>query len=66
MVTELKVLQYRKTYPNGTLISDDRITNASSSNGLKLIEVAIVKENSETSETLSFIMGDKYTIWPGG
>ncbi len=66
MVSELRLLQYRTTYINGTSISDNGITNTDSHKRRpSLLNVAVVKDNSETGEVLKFITGDKYTIWPG-
>ena len=57
-MTELRVLQYRTNYINGTPVFNER----SSRGRLSLVDVAVVKENNET---LKFIVGDKYSIWPG-
>ena len=67
MVSELQVLQYRTTYTNGTSIPDySSITNtASYGSRLTQVSIAVVIENSETGNTLKFITGDKYSIWPG-
>ena len=65
MTSQLRLLQYRTTYVNGTSILDYQIVHtASHRRELSLLNVAIVKDNSETGEVLKFIAGDKYSIWP--
>ena len=54
-VAELRVLQYRATYVNGTTI-DDTFDNAT----LELVEVAYVRRNESDLEFLD----DNYSIWP--
>lgn len=66
MASELRILQYRTTYINGTSILDYQITHSASlRRRLSLLNIAVVKDNSETGDSLNFIAGDKYSIWPG-
>ena len=57
---ELRVLQYRTTYMNGTPIASERGQNTSLSNRLKLVEVAHLDNGS-----LKFPVGNKNSVWPG-
>lgn len=57
-VAELKVLQYRTSYLNGTVVRN----GGSLSRRLMLVEVAYVMNDTES---LEFLDGDKSTIWPG-
>ena len=65
-MTELRVLQYRTTYINGTTILSDLDNIASSSapldQRLRLVDVAYIEEN-ETS--LIFLDGSKDDVWQG-
>ena len=54
-VAELRVLQYRITYVNGTTI-DDTVDNTT----LELVEVAYVRKNESDLEFLD----DNHSIWP--
>lgn len=55
-VTELNVLQYRRTYINGTPILGGGQSN------LMLVKVAYVGGD----ENLQFVEGSNGDIWPGG
>ena len=54
-VAEMRVLQYRTTYIDGTPLDDD-INNAT----LDLVEVAYVRGN----ESVLVFLDDNYSIWP--
>lgn len=54
-VAELRVLQYRTTYVNGTTI-DDTVDNTT----LELVEVAYVRRNESKLDFLD----DNHSIWP--
>lgn len=60
-MSELRVLQYRQTFVNGTPIQQENGVGKTAGNQLTLINVAIVKENGE----IQFVSGDRYSIWPG-
>ena len=53
--TELNVLQYRRTYVNGTPILGE------GQNNLMLVKVAYVGKD----DNLQFVKGSKEDIWPG-
>ena len=55
-VADLRVLQYRTNYIDGTGPLDDTINNAT----LDLVEVAYVRGNESDLEFLD----DNYSIWP--
>lgn len=61
-MTELRVLQYRTAYVNGTPTSSGERSMNTSSRRLRLITVALVEEDNKT---LEFVEGNKYSIWPG-
>lgn len=56
-VAELRVLQYRKAYVNGTPIDDTTDLNNAT---LELVEVAYVTRNESNLEFLD----DNHSIWP--
>ena len=62
-MTELRVLQYRTTFINGTAILGDLVSSSAAlDQKLRLIDIAYIEEN-ETS--LKFLDGGKNDIWPG-
>jgi hypothetical protein len=64
VMTELRMLQYRTTFINGTAILGDLTssTAATLDQKLRLIDIAYIEEN-ETS--LNFLDGSKNDVWPG-
>lgn len=61
-ITELRVLQYRTTYINGTPISGEGGLITPNGTRLKLIDVAYM---SKDNRSLEFLEGDRNSIWPG-
>ena len=63
VMTELRVLQYRTTFINGTaLLGDLASSTATLDQHLRLIDIAYIEEN-ETS--LKFLDGSKNDVWLG-
>ena len=59
-MNELRILQYRTTYINGTSITGETDHNITTlDKQLTLVNIAVVKNGSVT-----FITGDKNDIWP--
>lgn len=63
VMTELRVLQYRTTFINGTAILEDLDpSSASLDQMLRLVDIAYIEEN-ETN--LQFLDGSKNDVWSG-
>ena len=61
-MAELRVLQYRTTFINGTAILGDLSPSDTLDQKLRLIDTAYIEEN-ETC--LNFLDGSKNDVWPG-